>query len=942
MMEIKNTKAKIISHSLLISEQKVIIYLKTEVNECEVKLYQYNYEKKEANTFYKNLLKSFFVSYALKKIHLKFDFDLACNYAVSINGEFSAVILDPELGGILDTGFDISEEQPLGLDYNGKNARFKFWSPPAAKARLLLFDANENPITTKNKLLFTKKGKGIFELELNPKVLNISSLEGLLYQYEIFAYGEKTIALCPYAKAMAAFNPEKDKVGKAAIIKNPLPVKTFLNSTILQNPCDMIAYETHIRDFTIQPNAVAANLSGTYSGFSQKIPYLKKLGITHVQLMPINKCYTQVDVNQVFTGFEAERSNYNWGYDTFHYFAIEGRYSTEPKNPQKRIIELQDLANKLHKNKIGIIFDIVFNHTYTAASFENIAPGCYYRLDRNLKISERTGAGSSLESRRKSVRKFILDSLIYYVEVFGADGFRFDLMGFHDHETMRQIRQKVGSAYNPKNPKGLILHGEAWDFTDIDDGTAYTKSNLPQEDFNIGVFNDVFRDASCGKEGDDGFLLGNTAEASRLAAGIAGSLRTFDQENLPFLQAEFYRNYALFAKNPAENLNYLAIHDGLTLWDKINLLEKDESGIARLRIAKLAAASLFLSQGKIIWHGGDEMLRTKPPAKNEKDPERTFTSDCADAENGSKFFHENSYRANDYTNMYRWDRFKNEFSVLTQEMFTYVSNLIKLRREIPAFRYSTAKALEKGLKFYSPKGEMGKFTGLGINTFNNPKLKEFAIKFKNGLAGETYFLAGEVHKNNPNPIANPYRLTFDEGGTAKITFSREEIDAFDLQKWVRNNNLAVKLVKQPGQWYAFPGAYSGNGVNLISPLVIDTNFEAEIDLGQTNFWHINPPREYDFQQIVFSLDNTLEPQFLSKSSNYNFEKWLVIINASEQVFEFSVPFDFEHEKAQIVVNELSGNLILNPAKGKISESCMAGSKIIAAGQAVTVVGFAKF
>jgi len=903
-----NIDNNVITNALLSSSKKMVINLMQEVNKAQFTLHEYIYDTVNKRSSLKKI-KSFKVEFAVKRVSYVYNFDLNKNYAISYQEELSPVFLDPELGGILDTQYDISNEEGLGLDYEGGSATLKFWSPPATIAKLILFDKNQKELTAHSPLFFIKLKNGVFELSLSAKEISEETIEGLYYQYEIYAYGKVKRALCPYAKSMASFDPDKDMVGKAAIIRNPKSLKKFSNKAILDTPTSMIAYETHVRDFTIQPGVTEKEIAGTFSGFSEKVDYLHELGITHVQLLPVNKSHTQVDENKSYTGKDSAESNYNWGYDVLNYFTPEGRYSVAPQNPQKRVDELQNLSSSLHTAGIGLIFDVVFNHTYSDATFENIAPGCYYRLDNKLKISQRTGAGSSLESRRKTVRKFILDCLEYYVTVYGADGFRFDLMGFHDYETMEQIRTKIGKAYNSEDHEDLILQGEAWDFTDIYDGTAYTKSNIFSKSLNISVFNDTFRDSACGRDEENGFVQGNWEKASSLASGIAGALQSFDQEELPFLQSRFYRNYALFAQNPAENLNFLSIHDGLTLWDKINLTQKDETGKERLRTAKLAAAILFVSQGKIIWHGGDEMLRSKPTANNEKDPDRTFTSELADIENETLFFHENSYRANDYTNMFRWNKFEDESAQLTKKMFNYVKGLIELRKEIPAFRYNSRENLEKGLRFLHPQpnNKNNKQASLGINTFQNPKLTEFHINFINGIPNETYYLVGEVHKSNPNPIVNSYQIHFDENGNAKLTFNRAQIENFDHNKWIKSNNLAIKVVKTPAEWNNFPGAYSLNGVNLISPLMIDSNYEATIDLGKKDYWDILPPKEYNYNQIIFTLDNTLESAVSEQTSKQGYDSFLVIINSDNLPFQFLSPFSIDKYKGKVIADDLTIN-----------------------------------
>ncbi len=425
-----NKNNKLILRALLISKSEINIILKTSLPmDAIIKLYNH---RKELITNTDTIS-----SDDRNIITLKGIFETDANYIIKINNEQTDVILNPAINGILDSCF-FSDDVDFGLTMKNNTASFKLWSPPAVRVEILLFDKIFKTIKVQKSFLFKNSRPGIWEYHLKPKDIGLKSLDGIYYQFKIFAYGKDRIAFDPYAKSMAVFDSASDdKIGKGAIIDirsnkaNPTCFKrVYSNYKFTANDSDIIIYEINIRDFTIQPGIIDKKIAGTFKGLIEKIDYLKKLGITHVQLMPVNKAYTQNELDQSFTGKSAKESNYNWGYDPMNYFTLEGRYSTNPYDPYSRIYEFKEMIQALHNAGIGVILDVVFNHTYIADTFESIAAGCYYRLTDEFKISGHTGAGASIESRHKQVQKFIIDVLKFYVSEYHIDGFRFALLSF--------------------------------------------------------------------------------------------------------------------------------------------------------------------------------------------------------------------------------------------------------------------------------------------------------------------------------------------------------------------------------------------------------------------------------------------------------------------------------------------------------------------------------
>lgn len=882
----KNRKNTIISHAIHIAQTRIEIFLFEEIPPNEIILYKHTYNEDIELRFEKEKFKIESCDFKEKKIIISGKFSFENNYRIEIRGEHIDVILDPLIGGILDTYFDISGSKNFGTTFTENFVQFKLWSPPALVVEVLLYDSECKQISTKKRFFLTRQAKGIFKGKLPLKSVEYGDIKKCYFSYKISAYGRTTIGIDPYAKSIAAFNPETDYMPISAFVDlHDLKLQDYeyKNSAVISKQTNMIAYEVNVRDFTIQPGAVSKEIAGTFKGFEQKINYLSELGITHVQLMPVSKCLTLNEKNRDFTGKNSLESNYNWGYDVLNFFVPEGRYSTDVKNPTTRIIEFKELVNKLHQKEIGVIIDVVFNHTLACETFENIAPGCYYRLNEDFSISEVTGAGAGLESRRKAVRKLFIDILLYFVSEFKVDGFRFDLMSFHDIETMKEIRETVGFAYNPDNIYDLILQGEAWEFTDLPAKLSFSKINHLREDksdLQIAMFNDIFRDSACGTHHSYGAIQGNLSELSKLASGISGACYNFNPESFPFEKESFFNGYNSFAQNPGNCLNYLSIHDGLTLWDKINLSINDKSGRKRLQLMKLAANLLFTSQGKIIWHGGDEILRSKPLADFDKTKHRALTSEFVDEEENTVYFHENSYRSCDYTNMFRWERLTNEFSELAQEMSEHVKKLIQIRKTLSEFWYETVEELNKNFSFF-PKTTPDS-NSLNINSFEDQKLKKLKIIFINGIKNSKMYLTGEIHKEEQNPCSNPYFIDFDNDGTGFIEFSKKEIKNFDLRKWDFSNRLNFKLVKTPGQWDYFEEYYSENGNNSISPASIDKNFEVIIDLAQKDFWNAPVQTQYQQEYIMYSMNN-------ARNNKSGYKKIFIIHNFSETNLNIDLP-----------------------------------------------------
>lgn len=435
-----------------------------------------------------------------------------------------------------------------------------------------------------------------------------------------------------------------------------------------EHATDAIIYELHVRDFSISPTSGITN-KGKYLGFTESgtlspdglktgIDHLKELGITHVHLLPVNDFFT---VDEQFPD-----KSYNWGYDPQNFNAPEGSYSTNP-NTISRIIELKMLVQALHNAGIGIIFDVVYNHTYHTrrSYFNQTVPGYYYRHRPNGTFSNASGCGNEIATERGMVRKFIVDSLTYWATEFHADGFRFDLMGIYDLETMNQIRAKMDSI-----SPSILLYGEGWtaDRSPLNETWRAVKTNVSRL-YRIAVFNDDFREGIKGNSFDKfnrGFVSGKTIQEENIKFGITGAC--FHPQ---IVYSYVEHSKSPWATEPWQCINYASCHDNYTLFDKLVLSCPETGEDEHIRMVMLAGALILTSQGVPFLHGGVEMARSKQGDYN-------------------------SYKSPDSINQIDWGRKKTYYQI-----FKYYQALINLRKTHPAFRMTFADQIRKHLVFSS-------------------------------------------------------------------------------------------------------------------------------------------------------------------------------------------------------------------------------------------------
>jgi len=556
------------------------------------------------------------------------------------------------------------EKKDLGFTYRKEFTTFKLWAPTATKVSLILKNHSVREMK--------RRKKGIYEVTVE------GDLDSYQYQYlvknnnrekEIIdVYGIGSNANFQYS---AVINPEK--LIKVIPVLSPLEEAT-----------SAIIYEMSIRDFTIDKNS-GVKLKGKYLGLTERntktehmnvtgLDYLIELGITHVQILPF---FDFGGVDEL----EPEKM-YNWGYNPEQYNTPEGSFSLKPNDVYARLNEIRLMINTLHENNIGIIMDVVYNHVHNLETFpfDFMVPGYFYRYDHHGMPSNGSGCGNDIATEREMVRKFIIDSVKYWAQTYQLDGFRFDLMGMMDIETMNRISRELLDI----NPH-ILLYGEGWNLnTPISDSIKSTINNaykLP----GISFFNDKYRDVIKGNTFDDknvGFPFGNFEHAKELKQLLAGSVGY-----------EKHKRYIFF--EPYQTINYLECHDNMTMYDKIKLALIHEEKEERIKRQRLAMSMLLLSQGIPFIHSGQEFYRTK-------------------------YGVENSYNSPDKINMVNWKRMDDHLNDVI-----YFKELIKLRKSHQAFHFNSTSKIKKHLTFLESSrgiiimvlqnvGQYGKFADIQI------------------------------------------------------------------------------------------------------------------------------------------------------------------------------------------------------------------------------------
>lgn len=530
----------------------------------------------------------------------------------------------------------------LGVFYQKEQSLFKLWAPTALKVELLFVE--ENRVFS-----MIKEKRGLWQFSYEGDALSVAYLYRLYFQD-----GSINESLDPYGKASLA-NHRASVVLDFEHLRPDNWRKERMPA--FSSPTDAVFYEVHLRDLTIGlDNGIQHK--GKFLGLTEKntktskgadsgLAYLKKLGVTHLQFLPLFDFATVDETKDLTFG-----KQYNWGYDPVQYNVPEGSYATRPDLPESRILEMKEMIETLHEEGFYVIMDVVYNHVYEVekSSLHQTVPGYYFRYDEKRRLHNGTGVGNETASEQSMYRKYMLDSLLYFVEHYRVDGFRFDLMGIHDVETMNEIRK----ALDEIDPSMLII-GEGWDMGNhpkgIQKAHQYNASLMPR----IAFFNDVFRDA----------VKGDNFELER-----RGYVSSEKKHEFPWLiYNSLQSQYVVPYQSPVQNVLYNEAHDNATLYDKlkISLPQENEKNIMLRQLH--ATALQMLGHGISFVHAGQEILRTK---KGEH----------------------NSYNAPDPINVFDYDR-----QLVYPEALEYFQKLVRFRKEHKAFTQGQFEDIRKKRKY---------------------------------------------------------------------------------------------------------------------------------------------------------------------------------------------------------------------------------------------------
>lgn len=574
------------------------------------------------------------------------ELDITKKYEIEI-GDFGKKVVVPTK--IFDSAEFIEnytyDGDDLGAVIKSGSTQFKVWAPTASKVVLNLFNDGESGQAFANYEM-AREDKGVF-------VYNATNApHGTYYTYSVTTSVGTQEAVDPYAKSTGVNGNRGMVLNHSATNPQNFASDTYVDS--IEKYTDAVLWEVHVRDFS---NKIASSqYKGKYLAFTETgltnshgipvgVDYVKNLGVTHVHLLPVYD-YATVD--------EKTSTQFNWGYDPKNYNTPEGSYSTNPYDGSVRVKEFKQMVQGLHSNGLGVIMDVVYNHTYDAnASLNKVVPYYYYRYTASGANSNGSGCGNETASDRLMYSKFMVDSVVYWATEYHVDGFRFDLMGLHDIATMQKIEQAL-HAINSK----AIIYGEGWTggSTPLSGSQQATQANISKVNASAGsagavaVFNDAIRDGLKGsvfaKEGK-GYINGGatTESTNKVKFSIAGGESTT-------------AGVSFRVKN-AGIINYMSAHDNHTLWDKLAIANATSSVEERLAMNRLGAAIVMISKGTPFMQAGEEMLRTK---------------------NGN----ENSYNASDAINNINWEALSEDSN--EYKMMLYYKQLIEMRKAYSIFR----------------------------------------------------------------------------------------------------------------------------------------------------------------------------------------------------------------------------------------------------------------
>lgn len=598
--------------------------------------------------------------------------------------------------------YPIRQGQLTEMEYSPSETKFTLWAPTAEEVRVLLFDSGSEGSASAT-LTMEPGEDGTWSTKV------AQDLKGKFYTFNVKVKGQ-WLGDTPGIMAKAVgVNGQR-----AAVIDLRSTDPEGWNEDVrppLKDYADIVVYEMHHRDFSLDSVSgiqhkgkyLALTEQGTKSSLGEKtgIDHLKELGVTHVHLLP-SYDYASVDESRL------DQAQYNWGYDPRNYNVPDGSYSTDPFTPDVRIKEFKQMVQALHRAGIRVVLDVVYNHTYNTeeSNFERTVPGYFYRQTKDGQWANGSGCGNETASDRAMMRKYMVESVVYWAQEYHIDGFRFDLMGIHDIRTMNEIRE----ALDQVDPS-IFMYGEGWAAASpqLDEGKLAMKANVSRMP-RIAVFSDEMRDGLRGSWSNDkegAFLIGQPGHEMSIKFGIAGAIQhpqvAYDSVNY---------SKQPWAQQPTQMISYVSCHDDMCLADRLKATLPDAKPEELAALHKLAETFVFTSQGVPFLFAGDEIMRDKKGVHN-------------------------SYNSPDSINTIDW---KNK--TLHRDVFDYVKGLIAMRQAHPAFRLGDAELVRQHLEFLptdgsnvvafqlkgQPKGDSWKNIVVALNSRTEPA----KVKVPNG------------------------------------------------------------------------------------------------------------------------------------------------------------------------------------------------------------------
>ena len=539
----------------------------------------------------------------------------------------------------------------LGAQWSPESTRFRVWAPTAEEVLLNLYGSGtEGTDDLLEQIAMTADVNGTWIAEKE------GDINGTYYTYTAVINGEEREACDPYARTTGVNGKRAMVLDLAAT--NPQGWDTDVDPNAGGTYNDAIIYELHVRDLSSDSSSGIENVgkflgltetgTRTAGGMATGLDHIKELGVTHLHLLPVYD-YGSVDEANL------DKAQFNWGYDPVNYNVPEGSYSTDPYNGEVRVREMKQMVKTLHDNGISVIMDVVYNHVQSAGDFcvNRLVPGYFSRMDENGAYSNGSGCGNDTASERSMVRKYIVDSVKYWADEYHIDGFRFDLVGLLDTETVNQIVEEVH-----RDHPNVIFYGEGWTMD-----TAVTKEGITMatqlnstETPGFAYFSDTIRDA----------LKGSVFDTSLgYVSGAEGLEETIKQ---------CFMGLTDWCTTPAQTINYASCHDNLTMMDRLTRSALSSSRADKIRMNNLAAAIYMTSEGIPFLQAGEEMLRTKMKADST--------------------FDENSYASPDYVNSLKWETLEEEEY---KQVFAYYKGLIAFRKAHGALRLTNAQDVEQNV-----------------------------------------------------------------------------------------------------------------------------------------------------------------------------------------------------------------------------------------------------